>query len=106
MAGGNSSEYAQCLKNIDNFSKINQFLSLLQTNLKTLIRILETENDYQNVKYGDLNLVQENSSQTKIMNLLAMSLSRSVDERIVWQTCNLLSGIFQNVNGIQINYGF
>ena len=57
VAGGNSSEYAQCLRNIDNFSKINQFLSLLQTNLKTLIRILETENDYQNVKYGDLNLV-------------------------------------------------
>ena len=42
---------------IDNFSKINQFLSLLQTNLKTLIRILEAENDYQNVKYGDLNIV-------------------------------------------------
>lgn len=48
----------------------------------------------------------QNSSHSKIMNLLAMSLSKSIDERIVWQTCNLLSGIFQYVNGIQINYGF
>jgi hypothetical protein len=56
VAGGISSEYAQCVKNIDNFSKINQFLSLLQTNLKTLIRILESENDYQNVKYGEMAL--------------------------------------------------
>jgi hypothetical protein len=60
------------------------------------------------VKYGTNGVLIpfENSSQSKIMNLLAMSLSKSVDERIVWQTCNLLSGIFQNVNGIQINYGF
>jgi len=29
------------------------------------------------------------------MNILALGLSKSLDQRVVWQTCNLLSGIFQ-----------
>lgn len=40
------------------------------------------------------------------MNLLTLGLSKSVDDRIVWQTCNLLSGIFQFVSSISVNQGF
>lgn len=52
VSGVLNSQYAQCFKDMSNFPKINQFLSLVFTNLKTLIRILEQENDHQNVKSG------------------------------------------------------
>lgn len=49
----------------------------------------------------------EESSLFIIMNLLTLGLSMSVDERIVWQTCNLLIGIFQFIsNGVSVNNGF
>jgi hypothetical protein len=40
------------------------------------------------------------------MNLISMVLCLSVDDRIVWQTCNLLSAIFQNLNGLSVNSNF
>jgi len=66
-----------------------------------MIRILEQENAHR----AEDGTVRANTS-TRIMGLISMGLSKSVDHRIVWQTCILLSGIFQNVNGIQINHGF
>ena len=40
-----TSSYINCLQEMENFSKINNFLSILQTNLKHLIHLLEQEND-------------------------------------------------------------
>lgn len=40
------------------------------------------------------------------MNLLTLGLAKSVDVRVVWQTCNLLSGIFQFISGVSVNQGF
>lgn len=99
IAGGFQSAYAQCLKDLGNFSQINAFLNLMEINLKTLIKILEQENDFRTDSDHD----QQLSSQTQIMNLLAMSMLYSVDEGIVWQTCNLLLLIFKSMTGIQIN---
>lgn len=69
-----------------NFERINTFLRLLFTNVKTLIRILESENDHQNVKSGSngIHIPEKDSSHSKIMNLIAMALIRSQDYRIVW----------------------
>ena len=52
------------------------------------------------------NLQIETTSHYIVMNILALGLSKSVDERIVWQTCNLMSGIFQSVNSVKINQNF
>lgn len=67
-----------------NFNRINSFLQLIFTNVKTLIRILEYENDHQNASPHGTPLHQENSSHIRIMNLIAMGLTRSLDYRIVW----------------------
>ena len=45
VMGGINSNYAKCLKDPVNFGKINIFLRLIFTNVKTLIRILEHENN-------------------------------------------------------------
>jgi hypothetical protein len=72
------SKYCIALRDINNFSKINTFISVLQTNLKTLITIMETENNEQDLKNF------ENSSHFILMNILALGLSKSQDKRIVW----------------------
>jgi len=50
--------------------------------------------------------VPEESSLHIIMNVLTLGLSMSIDERIVRQTYNLLSGIFQSISGSRVNQGF
>jgi len=78
MEQDGQSTFGKVLEDIHNFSEINQFLSLLLANLNTLINILERENDQftlnQNVAIDSFIL----------MDLLSLSLSKSVDKRIVW----------------------
>jgi hypothetical protein len=77
---------------------------MFERNLKTIMQILENEN-YKNMKNEDYE-VDDNNTINKIMNILKLGLSLSVDLRIVWQTCNLFSAIFQNINRPQVKNGF
>ena len=47
---------------------------------------------------------KERDDKFKIMNVLSLMLLNSTDTRIVWQTCNLLTLIFQSLNGSKIHY--
>ena len=68
--------------------------------------ILENEN-YKNSKNDqEYSCVEENNTINKIMNILKLGLSLSVDKRVVWQTCNLFSAIFQNIRRPHVKSGF
>lgn len=100
VLGVASSDYALSLEKFENFSNINTFLSILQTNLEKLMLILD--NEYEGVNHS----AKQYSSLPIIMSFLMLGLELSVDERVVWQTCNLISAIFLLINGQKYHRGF
>ena len=81
VLGVQSSDYARSLEKYENFSKINTFLSILQTNLEKLMLILD--NEYEQVDLSSPSSKQY-SSLPIIMSFLMLGLQLSVDERVVW----------------------